>query len=104
MNGKFIIAVDAMGGDNSPKKIIQEIEIAHKEDQDIQFKIFGIKPVAIIPIRSDKLRIRSILVVSLWFKFATSLSHSPAHKPWIAKPVPPEIPARGAIFQKSLLE
>ena len=43
MNGKFIIAVDAMGGDNSPQKIIQGIEIAHKEDQDIQFKIFGIK-------------------------------------------------------------
>ena len=35
------IAVDAMGGDNSPKKIIDGIIHNHKENDNIFFKIFG---------------------------------------------------------------
>ena len=37
------IAVDAMGGDNSPKKIIDGIIHNHKKNKDIFFKIFGEK-------------------------------------------------------------
>ena len=37
------IAVDAMGGDNSPKKIIEGIIHYHKKNKDIFFKIFGEK-------------------------------------------------------------
>jgi len=35
------IAVDAMGGDNSPKKIIDGIIHHHKSNKDIFYKIFG---------------------------------------------------------------
>ena len=35
------IAVDAMGGDNSPKKIIDGIIHNHKKNDKIFFKIFG---------------------------------------------------------------
>ena len=37
------IAVDAMGGDNSPKKIIEGIIHNHKKNKNIFFKIFGEK-------------------------------------------------------------
>ena len=37
------IAVDAMGGDGSPKKIIDGINLNHKSNKDIFFKIFGDK-------------------------------------------------------------
>ncbi len=43
------IAVDAMGGDNSPQKIIDGIELHTKKSKDIFYKIFGdenlIKPI-----------------------------------------------------------
>ena len=35
------IAVDAMGGDNSPKKVIDGIIFNHQSNKDIFFKIFG---------------------------------------------------------------
>ena len=37
------IAVDAMGGDNSPKKVIDGIIHNHKENKGNFFKIFGDK-------------------------------------------------------------
>ena len=43
MNDFVKIAVDAMGGDNSPKKIIEGIIHNHKKNKDIFFKIFGEK-------------------------------------------------------------
>ena len=39
------IAVDAMGGDNSPKKIIDGIELHQKKSKDILYKLFGDKNV-----------------------------------------------------------
>ncbi len=45
MNSKFIIAVDAMGGENSPKKIIDGIINFSKNKNDIFFKIFGNKKI-----------------------------------------------------------
>ena len=47
------IAVDAMGGDNSPKKIIDGIEIHHKMSKNIYYKLFGDKNI-IDPIINNK--------------------------------------------------
>ena len=35
------IAVDAMGGDNSPNKIIEGIILNHKSNKNLFYKIFG---------------------------------------------------------------
>ena len=43
MSDFTIIAVDAMGGDGSPKKIIDGIILNHKNMKDNFFKIFGNK-------------------------------------------------------------
>ena len=38
---KITIAVDAMGGDNSPEKVIKGISLHSKNDQNVYYKIFG---------------------------------------------------------------
>ena len=43
MSDLIKIAVDAMGGDGSPKKIIDGIIFNHSSNQNIFFKIFGDK-------------------------------------------------------------
>ena len=43
MKKKIVIAVDAMGGDNSPKKIIDGIELYHQRNKNIIYKLFGKK-------------------------------------------------------------
>ena len=43
MNNPIIIAIDAMGGDNAPKKIIDGIELYSKENKSIFYKLFGDK-------------------------------------------------------------
>ena len=43
MTNIITIAVDAMGGDNSPKKIIDGIELHNKSTNNIFYKIFGDK-------------------------------------------------------------
>ena len=43
MSNLVKIAVDAMGGDNSPKKIIDGIVLNNKKNKDIFYKIFGNK-------------------------------------------------------------
>ena len=48
------IAVDAMGGDNSPKKVIDGIIHNHKNNRENFFKIFGDKN-KIIPLLNDKI-------------------------------------------------
>ncbi len=45
MNSKYIVAVDAMGGDNSPKKVIDGIINFSKNKNDIFFNIFGNKKI-----------------------------------------------------------
>tara|TARA_B100001758_G_C18362920_1_gene586831 strand:+ start:131 stop:1138 length:1008 start_codon:yes stop_codon:yes gene_type:complete len=43
---KFItIAVDAMGGDNAPYKIIDGIELHYKKDNNVFYKLFGDKNI-----------------------------------------------------------
>ena len=41
MNNPIKIAVDAMGGENSPNKIIEGISIHSKKNNSIKYKIFG---------------------------------------------------------------
>ena len=41
MNNPIIIAVDAMGGDDSPKKVIEGISLHSKSSNNIIYKIFG---------------------------------------------------------------
>ena len=42
MNQEFItIAIDAMGGDNSPQKVIEGISIHSKKSTNVNYKIFG---------------------------------------------------------------
>ena len=41
MNSQIIIAVDAMGGDNSPNKVIEGVSIHSKTSNDVYYKIFG---------------------------------------------------------------
>ena len=43
MLDKIKIAIDAMGGDGSPKKIIEGIVLNHKKNTDNFYKIFGDK-------------------------------------------------------------
>ena len=41
MTDKIKIAVDAMGGDNSPKKVIDGIIHHHQNNKNVFYKIFG---------------------------------------------------------------
>ncbi len=41
MSDSIIIAVDAMGGDGSPKKIVDGIIYNHQSNKDVFYKIFG---------------------------------------------------------------
>jgi len=43
MKELITIAVDAMGGDNSPRKIIEGIELHHKKSKNVFYKLFGDK-------------------------------------------------------------
>ena len=45
MTKKITFAVDAMGGEDSPKKIINGIKLFNKNNKDVYFKIFGNKNV-----------------------------------------------------------
>jgi len=45
MNKLIKIAVDAMGGDDAPQKIIDGIELHHKKNKNVFYKIFGDKNI-----------------------------------------------------------
>ena len=45
MNNKITIAVDAMGGDGSPKKILEGINHHYKRSKNIKYLIFGDKNI-----------------------------------------------------------
>lgn len=40
----LVISVDAMGGDNSPRVVVEGIALAHKNNPDIKFLLFGDEP------------------------------------------------------------
>ena len=43
MNNPIIIAIDAMGGDNSPDKVIEGISLHSKSSKEVLYKIYGNK-------------------------------------------------------------
>ena len=45
MKNLITIAVDAMGGDNAPLKIIDGIELHNKKSKNIFYKLFGNKNI-----------------------------------------------------------
>ena len=45
MSNKVKIAIDAMGGENSPKKIIEGVEISLKSSNDNFFYLYGKKKI-----------------------------------------------------------
>ena len=53
MKELITIAVDAMGGDNAPQKIIDGIELHHKNNKNVFYKLFGDKNL-IDPIIKNK--------------------------------------------------
>ncbi len=53
MNKLITIAVDAMGGDNSPQKIIDGVEHHHKKSKNVFYKLFGNRDI-IDPIIKSK--------------------------------------------------
>ena len=55
MKNQITIAVDAMGGDNSPKKVIEGIKLHSKDSKDIYYKIFGNKNLLQQIIKETKL-------------------------------------------------
>jgi len=55
MSEKIKIAVDAMGGDGSPKKIIDGILLNHQSNKDVFYKIFGDENI-ILPLLKDKIK------------------------------------------------
>ena len=55
MSNKVKIAIDAMGGENSPKKIIEGIEISLKSSQENFFYLFGQKNILEKKIYKNKL-------------------------------------------------
>ena len=63
MTSMIKIAVDAMGGDNSPEKIIKGLIHHHKNNPNVFYKIFGNKD-KIIPLINDKINRINYAVVN----------------------------------------
>ena len=59
MNNPIKFAVDAMGGDNSPNKVIKGIEIHSQETDDIFYNIFGDKNLIEPLIKNSKISSKS---------------------------------------------
>jgi len=55
MNKPIVIAIDAMGGDNSPNKIIDGIELYHQKNKHIFYKLFGDKDLIENSLKSKKI-------------------------------------------------
>ena len=55
MNNPIIIAIDAMGGDNSPDKVIEGIHLHSKISNNVKYKIFGNKDLILPLIKKFKI-------------------------------------------------
>ena len=64
MKELITIAVDAMGGDNSPRKVIEGIELHHKKSKNVFYKLFGNRNI-IDPIINSK-SIMSFILSSMF--------------------------------------
>tara|TARA_B100002052_G_C15784769_1_gene553378 strand:+ start:100 stop:1107 length:1008 start_codon:yes stop_codon:yes gene_type:complete len=55
MNKPIVIAIDAMGGDNSPKKVIDGIELFQQTSENVFYKLFGDKNLIKQNLKSKKI-------------------------------------------------
>ena len=56
-NKKITLAVDAMGGDNSPFKSLKGVEIFKKKYQNVDLILFGNKKLILETIKSKKIQL-----------------------------------------------
>ena len=63
MNKPIVIAVDAMGGDNSPKKIIDGIELYQQKNKNIFYKLFGDKNLIEKSLKNKKIDNQSYEII-----------------------------------------
>ena len=75
MSNKVKIAIDAMGGLNSPKKIIDGIEISLKTNQDNFFYLYGKKNLLEKEISKKKIYISIARLFMLRTLFLTMRVH-----------------------------
>ena len=54
MREKITIAVDAMGGDNSPKKVIEGIKISLIKNPNLKFLLFGDEKILVNYLGNEK--------------------------------------------------
>ena len=63
MKKPIVIAIDAMGGDNSPKKIIDGIELYQKNNKNIFYKLFGDKILIEKSLNEKKIDIQTYEII-----------------------------------------
>ncbi len=63
MNKPIVIAIDAMGGDNSPKKIIDGIELYQKKNKIFFYKLFGDKKKIEDSLKNKKIDTKSYEII-----------------------------------------
>ena len=63
MNKPIVISVDAMGGDNSPKKIIDGIELYQQKNLNIFYKLFGDKNLIEKSLKNKKIDNQSYEII-----------------------------------------
>ena len=64
MSNKVKIAVDVMGGENSPKKIIDGIKISLESNQEVFFNLYGREELIKKEIKQNKLLIKNCEIVN----------------------------------------
>ena len=63
-NRQITIAVDAMGGENSPFKCLKGIEIFSSKNPYVKLKIFGNESIIINTIRNNQLKINNFEIIN----------------------------------------
>ena len=61
---QITIAVDAMGGENSPFKCLKGIEIFHLKKPEVNFRIYGDKILISKSIKDNNLQIKNYEIVN----------------------------------------
>ena len=64
MSNKVKIAIDAMGGENAPKKIVEGIEISLKSNQENFFYLYGQKDLLEREISNKKFAIKHCEIIN----------------------------------------
>ena len=63
-NRQITIAVDAMGGENSPFKCLKGIEIFSSKKSDVNFKIYGDEVAISKSIKNNNLQIKNYEIIN----------------------------------------